>query len=220
MAKDYGTRRAPRKKSSAPQQFLIIIVTFLLGYLTAIMFDVQKIAHWMNTQVIEAPSVQQSAVQSAHKNSVVPPKPKFEFYTLLANEKNEKLAQANKAAATAPVTQTPAPTQTTTLTGAQVASVSATATVKVNEAKPIKPSSQGAYLVQVAAFKARADAEHLKGMLTLKGFSVSIIPITNAKGNWFRVVTGPYSNKNAAQQAQNNLSRSEHLKGMITPAKA
>ena len=57
----------------------------------------------------------------------------------------------------------------------------------------------------------------MKGKLILKGFDVYIIPVNHAtKGNWFRVVIGPYSNRVLAQQAQINLAKNERLNGMIT----
>ncbi len=231
MARDYGTRRAARKKSNGPQQFLVVIVTFLLGYLTATVFDLQKLTQWMNSQVLESQEAKQP-VKSAHKNPEVPPKPKFEFYTLLANEKDPKAAQANKTAPQTNAANTATTTTKATVPGSQAASATATAAlkptvvnaqqiakIKVTEGKPLRPISgkQESFLVQVAAFKARSDAEHMKGLLTLKGFNVNVVPITNGHGNWFRVVIGPYSNRGLAQQAQGTLARSEHLKGMITP---
>ena len=52
MAREYGNRRSSRQRGGAPHQFLVVIVTFLLGYLTATLFDVETISHWMNTQVL------------------------------------------------------------------------------------------------------------------------------------------------------------------------
>jgi cell division protein FtsN len=71
--------------------------------------------------------------------------------------------------------------------------------------------------VQVASFKGRQDAENMKGSLILKGFSAYIIPVSHVtKGNWFRVVVGPYPNRAFAQQAQLTLAKNQHLNGMIT----
>jgi len=234
MARDYGTRRTARGKSSGPHQFLVVTVTFLLGYLTASVFDVQTISHWMNTQVLA--SHQDSSSQPnkvTHQTAQIPPKPKFEFYTLLANEKGAAAAQANRAATTTPTATTPAAntatvTQPQTLATAGTTQVN-TATVDtqppavahVAEGKPLGPAkiSKGAFLVQVASFKVRKDAEHMKGSLTLKGFDVTIVPINHAGGNWFRVVIGPYANKGLAQHAQMTIAKNEHLKGMVTPVK-
>ncbi|KTC80391.1 Sporulation domain-containing protein [Legionella cherrii] len=78
-------------------------------------------------------------------------------------------------------------------------------------------TEKGKFLVQVASFKARKDAEQMKGSLILKGFGAYIIPVSHpVKGNWFRVVVGPYSNRALAQQAQVTLARNERLNGMVT----
>lgn len=226
MARDYGNKRTSRQRGGA-QQFLVIIVTFLLGYLTASVFDVTTISQWLNTQVLAQHAKQAPAKSEPHVQ--IPPKPKFEFYTLLANEKGATQPNthaANHAAATvkASAQATPTATGTAAVTTAVNNSVKPRvdakqpAVVKVAEGKPLAPVPGGKsnYSVQVAAFKTRQDAEHMKGLLILKGFDVAVVPVTNARGNWFRVVVGPYPNRVLAQKAQVNLARNEHLRGMVT----
>lgn len=225
MARDYGTRRTARPKNNPPNQFLVVVVTFLLGYLTASIFDMQTISHWMNTQVL-ASHDKPEPVKKVAQNPAVPPKPKFEFYTLLANDKGNTAGQAAKTTTTTQATPTTTAAQTTVATTSPtdkpVAPQQAVAAaVKVAEGRALAPAKakQGAFLVQVASFKARKDAEQMKGTLILKGFDVSVVPVTNTQGNWFRVVIGPYANRNLAQQAQGNIARTEHLKGMVTPVR-
>ncbi|HRD69990.1 MAG TPA: SPOR domain-containing protein [Legionella sp.] len=232
MARDYGSKRTTRHRSSAPQTVLIILVSFLLGYLTASIFDVQTISTWMNKQVIAHNEAQPQTVKKEQPHTQLPPKPKFEFYTLLANEKgpsSNSHAHTNRGA-------TPAsngnPTQTASthaVTSAinnahPVVTPSATTAspVKVTEAQPLNPtqpktttSNKGSYLIQVASFKTRQDAEHMKGLLILKGFNVTVVPVSQPGGNWFRVIIGPYPNRDLAQKAQVTLARTERLNGMI-----
>lgn len=230
MAKDYGNRRSSRQKGGAPQQFLVIIVTFLLGYLTASVFDIQTVSQWMNTQVLAHQEVKQAPSKAESAQAQTPPKPKFEFYTLLANEKGETHPNAS-ATANRTVTSTTAVSTHTSTTSAGTASAVAAAQnaaklqavnakqpppVKVAEGKPLAPAPKGSFLVQVAAFKVRKDAEHMRGTLTLKGFDVKVVSVSNAKGNWFRVVVGPYSNRDLAQKAQVTLAKTERLHGMVT----
>lgn len=241
MARDYGNKRSTRQKGGAPQQFLVIIVTFILGYLTASVFDVATIGQWLNNQVLEheakkAPVAAKTEPQQVQAQAK--PKQKFEFYTLLANEKGASQPAAtnpagNNAAATAtttavkttPAQATPTATGTAAVTTAVNNSVKPRvdnkqhATVKVAEGKPLAPTpaaARGNFSVQVAAFKARQDAEHMKGLLILKGFDVAVVPVTNARGNWFRVVVGPYANRVLAQKAQISLAKNERLRGMVT----
>ncbi|KTD54322.1 Sporulation domain-containing protein [Legionella sainthelensi] len=255
MAREYNNKRSSRSRSGASHHFLLITVIFLLGYMAASFFDFETIMHWVNTQVLaHHDAKKESAKPEAPQQAVIPPKPKFEFYTLLANEKTPA-SQANNATTAAQSTAA-ASSNVTTVQPASVANAnpatnvvtaSSPTTVPVTNAvtaasttatssqvksnitqQPPAParaiatktapvSAGGNYLVQVASFKARQDAEHMKGTLILKGFSVYIIPVSHpTKGNWFRVVVGPYSNRGLAQQAQINLARNERLNGMIT----
>lgn len=226
MAREYSNKRTSRQRGSAPHQFLVIVVTFLLGYLTASLFDVETIGHWMNTQVLAHHEVKKQPIKAEAQQAQIPPKPKFEFYTLLANEKAGGAAQSNPNVAHTAKVAHANPAQVANPTkSAAVASAATHASVKPNtqqqvpvkiaEGKPVPSyAGKGAYLVQVAAFKAQHDAEHMKGLLTLKGFNVTVVPI-QAKGNWFRVVVGPYSNRALAQKAQMSLARNERLRGMV-----
>lgn len=225
MAKDYGNRRTSRR-NKGPHQFLVIIVTFLFGYLTASFLDIQMISQWLNTQVLAQHDAEKEPTKLAQEHKQVPPKPKFEFYTLLANERGpatQAANQQNTANQSADKSSTPTQKTTNTVTAAVNNSVKSTianpmpqTTVKVAEGKPTTSQQpKGAYLVQVASFKARQDAEQMKGMLILKGFDVNVVPVTQAQGNWFRVVVGPYPNKALAQKAQMNLAKTEHLNGMV-----
>ncbi|HAZ7572204.1 SPOR domain-containing protein [Legionella sp. PATHC032] len=226
MAKDYGNRRTSRR-NKGPHQFLVIIMTFLFGYLTASFLDVQTISQWVNTQVLAQHDAEKAPTKVAQEHKQVPPKPKFEFYTLLTNERGsapQAASQQNTDNHAADKSSTPTQKNTSTVTAAVNTTVKSTianstpqTSVKVAEAKPTTPQqlNKGAYLVQVASFKARQDAEQMKGMLILKGFDVSVVPVTQAQGNWFRVVVGPYPNKALAQKAQINLAKTEHLNGMV-----
>lgn len=229
MARQYSSnKRSSRQRGSAPQQFLVIIVTFLLGYLTASVFDMETITHWMNTQVLAHHQEKKQPIKAEAQQTQLPPKPKFEFYTLLANEKvggasgananstarhanSAAAASANAAVVTAGSHQAP---KTNPLSPQQKPPV------KVADTKPSATVAKSrTYLVQVASFKARPDAEHMKGMLILKGFNVTVVPVTQpARGTWFRVVVGPYANRLLAQKAQETLARNERLRGMVTSA--
>lgn len=250
MARDYNSKRSSRRGTSVPHQLLVIAVTFVLGYFTASIFDVNALSHWLTTQVLESHEAkmvrpQAQAMNGHTKKEETVAKPKFEFYTLLANEKG--VAAANNARPVASATTTApepakvmptnpqnisAPAVTTAVTVAHAVPVPApaknsTAEIKKQQTTTNQPAfaagqvhypgaSQGRYIVQVAAFKARHDAEHMKGTLILKGFEVSVIPTTTAaKGVWYRVVIGPYPNRVLAQKAQVILAKKERLHGMV-----
>ena len=241
MVREYGNRRSSRSRHSVSHQFLVITLSFLIGYLSASFFDIHMITQWVNTQVL-AHHEMKKEIKSQEQQAANPPKPKFEFYTLLANE---KVPNSQPSHATQPVSAenvNPVQTHATTLTTATVKTIPITAVNTVSAA--VKPNGlkitqqpsivnnkietrsratsstatgKGNFLVQVASFKARQDAEQMKGKLILKGFNVYIIPVSHAtKGNWFRVVVGPYGSRVLAQQAQVTLAKNERLNGMIT----
>lgn len=226
MTREYSNKRSARVHASAPQQILVMAVCFLLGYFTATVFDIEAISRWVNSQVLAHQEAQKElpTSQVAHRTTTSS-KPKFEFYTLLTDDKVPNVH--TKTSRAAPTTVT---TVANTTSAVQTAAVTAVATVPAVKPPPpnmqstvmarpdeAKTSGSGNYLVQVAAFKARQDAEHMKGSLVLKGFNVRVVPVHHvSKGLWFRVVVGPYANRSLAQRAQTDLVRSAHLRGMIT----
>ena len=74
---------------------------------------------------------------------------------------------------------------------------------------------QSTYLVQLAAFKQRDEADRLKAELILKGFQVSVSPSTQRDVIWYRVMVGPYSSMMDAEHAKDRLARSSRLTGII-----
>lgn len=225
MAREYAYRRPNAKKRPAPHGFLTIAFSFLLGYLAAYLFDAEHLRQFVNKQVLASDPPKPAPVKPvAKKAEPAPTKPKFEFYTLLANEKAKskpptaETAQnpkpAEKTVAAAPKsTPTPAPTQ-------KPATPIKAQAVVVREAKPLAPitASKQRYIVQIAAFNTKKDADQMKANLTLRGYSVSILPAQQATGMWFRVILGPYSSKLAAQQAKLTVAKNEHLQGMVKTA--
>ena len=180
----------------------------------------------MNTQVLAHQEVKKPSVKVHEHHAQVPPMPKFEFYTLLANEKthtNKQSSTGSSSGQTVPATN---PTKLAAVVSAKNSPLTKEkigvgtqqqVSVKVVDSKPVAPAQINAssYLVQVAAFKIRNDAEHMKGLLTLKGFNVHVVSVSQATGNWFRVLVGPYTNRNLAQKAQFTLAKNERLRGMI-----
>ncbi|KTD82627.1 SPOR domain-containing protein [Legionella waltersii] len=219
MARDYGNRR-PAKKNSAPNQLLVIVVTFLLGYFTATIMDVQKVSQWINKEILADNEPVKQPIKTAEQKPQVPPKPKFEFYTLLANEKSGSQAGNHQEnTQTSAQTSAKGPEQVASKSINDVVSNSVRSSVQVAEGKPVdnhQPSNKtSSYLVQVASFKTRHDADNMKAKLILKGFDVNVVQASQAQGSWFRVVVGPYPDKTSAQLAQINLAKNERLNGML-----
>ena len=72
-----------------------------------------------------------------------------------------------------------------------------------------------AYLVQIASFKRKQEAERMKAMLAIKVFNVNVAIVTQQQIQWYRVILGPFSSRTQAEQARASISASEHIMGMV-----
>ncbi|TCT22083.1 SPOR domain-containing protein [Thiobaca trueperi] len=69
-------------------------------------------------------------------------------------------------------------------------------------------ATPGTYVVQAGSFKRAADAERLRAELGLLGIAASVQTATLPNGQTtHRVRTGPYANKQTAEQVRNQLKR-------------
>lgn len=212
MGREHNSSRSVQGKSNLSQQFLLLLIVFGLGYFAALYFDIDTVKNWVNQQILAQQEKPSSTVVSKEQHVTKPVKPKFEFYTLLTQNKNSNgnASHSNESNHS-----------NTANTVAQAAKIQlskqAPEKAVVVEAKPTHNLDPiGHYLVQVAAFKASRDAEQMKGTLILKGFNVKVMPFNHAsRGTWFRVLVGPFYNRDIAFKAQSDLLRTEHLKGVV-----
>ncbi|MCX7117708.1 MAG: SPOR domain-containing protein [Legionellales bacterium] len=212
MAKDFGKRRKSHHQGGASKQLLMALIFFLLGYLSASVFDFTSLTHWVNSQIL----LQQHGKIPPKPAPVQAqlPKPKLEFYTLLASARTEPVEQPPR---TIPVT---AVTQTSTQMNPQgvknpTAPTPLALVVTAKQVPMPPPASKEAFLVQIAAFKTRQEAEKMKASLALKGFVISVAVDNPQRIKWYRVCMGPYATRLQAHKAQMAVAKSEHIVGMI-----
>lgn len=217
--------RLSQRGGTMSNQWMSLLITFLLGYFTASVFDLKTIVHWVNTQILAEQAINKSKTVAPQKAEATVSKQKFEFYTLLTHDKDGKQHHVNEASKTpqgSPATSGSSTGNGTTTLAQNAVQSAPTAPIRDIASKtPPQPTSTPAhlkntYLIQVASFKAKNDADQMKGILTLKGLDVTVIPVSNDKGNWFRVIIGPYPNRESAQKVQSLLAKNEHIKGIIT----
>lgn len=209
MAGNYRKKNTMRRNSGMTGQLLLVIVSVIIGYVLASFFDFNCLSTWVNTHILA-----QTPKKLALSNSNQPvglPKPKFEFYTLLANE---KVAGAPRAAPVA-VIQPPITLANESSTKALPLHAPLAPIAAVASSVPVVNRSKDSYLVQVASFRSMREAERMKVSLVMKGFDVAITTATAQQVNWYRVIIGPFPSKVEAQQAQQAFARSEHITGMI-----
>lgn len=237
MAKDYRKKfPTPRNKKSggASKQLSLVFLSFLCGYLSSSIVDLNSLSTWVHTTMLAKGKNTAQTQQVAQQAPL--PKPKFEFYTLLAKDHTSNPAAvvaldnshltpvvsapqtlaSNVAAPTAPtvphekVASLPvahAAVPTTPVGPPVVAAIPASS--------PAAVAAKNSYLVQIASFKSRQEAERMKAQLTLKGFNVNIALINQQQMNWYRVILGPFPSRLHAEKAQVAVAHSEHIIGMI-----
>ncbi len=216
MAKGYGRKNATPHRGSVSKQLLLVLVCFLLGYLSASVFDFTSLSGWVNTQLLAQHSTQATKpIQEAQL-----PKPKFEFYTLLASERaqtNPQVASVAPAAVPQPV-----PVQIPSTNVPMVKSPPAPSTLASAEVtKPLPPRAapsgvtKDGYLVQIGSFKSKQEAERIKASLTLKGFAVNVTMVNQQQVTWYRVVVGPFATRPQAEKIRVSIARSERIVGMV-----
>lgn len=124
--------------------------------------------------------------------------------------------EGTPAAATATQTDLPSPQPTMKPTAAAPLSATATKSAEADLAAALErealpqPTAQLAkgekFLIQVAAFRAKADAEQRVATLALAGLVARIEQVTiDNKDTWYRVRLGPYNSAAAAAVAQQRL---------------
>lgn len=222
MAKDYRKKNMTRSTRRFSTQLTLVLVSFLSGYLGASVFDLTSLSGWVNRQLLA-----HQAVPAANKKTIQRaelPKPKFEFYTLLANEHvvaNEPVA--NQPTANQLVTSVVPALPIATARAKPSTDATAPMTLTVSPSRvaltkplPVHPEmKKESYLLQVAAFTRRQDAERVKASFLLKGFGVQIAVVTQRQTSWYRVMVGPFASRAQAQKAQVSIARSDHVVGMI-----
>ena len=238
MAKNhYGKKTASRRNNGRPGQYILIFCAFIIGYVSS-NADLTKLTHWFNSNVLTQSSPPVSTKPQAQQAQL--PKPKFEFYTLLANGQAMSQPVQSNTVQTSNVQPTVnsanvVPTNTTVTAATNtnpaihaetVPPIDLTVTQKLplheplavtaeNKALPTAPLSKDAYLIQVGSFKNLHEAERMRATLLMKGFEVKIVTVSQQRMNWYRVHIGPYATHSQALKAQAAFARSEHITGMI-----
>ena len=136
-----------------------------------------------------------------------PPKPKFEFYTLLPEM--EVVVPDEDLPASAPA---PAESSATAESGAADTEASTGSTVDEDKQKDSDTAlASGHYVLQVASFKSMNDADSLKAQLTLLGFQPVVQTVAiNSDEKWHRVRIGPYADRDALEAARIRLRADGH----------
>ena len=136
-----------------------------------------------------------------------PPKPKFEFYTLLPEM--EVVVPDEDLPAPGPAS---AESSATTESGAADTEAPEGTTAEADKQKDSETAlAPGHYILQVASFRSMNDADSLKAQLTLLGFQPVVQTVAiNSDEKWHRVRIGPYADRDALEAARIRLRADGH----------
>ena len=155
-----------------------------------------------------------------------PPKPKFEFYTLLPEMEvvvpEEELAAPPPAAKDAQAKED-APAASEGATAGKDAPT-AEEPAKGTDDSPARPGPVrepgGHYIVQVASFRNMKDADGLRAQLTLLGFEPVVQGVViSGDEKRYRVRLGPYPDRDSLEAARVRLKANGHDKPLVVRVK-
>ena len=154
-----------------------------------------------------------------------PPKPKFEFYTLLPEMEvvvpEEELAAPPPARKDAPAKED-APDKESAQAKESASTTEEPA--KGTDDSPSRPGTVrepgGHYIVQVASFRNVEDADGLKARLTLLGFEPVVQGVViSGDEKRYRVRLGPYPDRDSLEAARTRLKANGHDKPLVVRVK-
>lgn len=200
MPSDSKDRKYAMKRSSVAmreasrRRFLMsMLLMFLAGYGLAWYISPEYLASILKPYF---PKKQTHSTSHTVTSSTRLPQPKFEFYTLLTQE---KVAPSAPSVAMHAVTKSP-PVEVPLIESHQ----------------DKKNSVKESYFLQIASFQKHADAEQMKASLLMRGFEVSISTVQQPDGKvWHRVLLGPYVTKETAEKIQAQIAQRERISGII-----
>lgn len=210
MVSNYGRRRPEKKKGQFFKQLFWAVSFFLCGYLAATVFDFTSLSSWVSTHIhTHVLAVNTSSGEEMKQEEL--PKPKFEFYTLLTKDHPSSISSAEVVDAK--------PDRTTLMNPIEkVQKQPRSLQQEVPNSARTTPITQDTYMIQMASFKKRQDAEHMRANLVLKGFNATVVATMQQEMDWFRVVVGPFSSHEEAEKIQLFIAQSEKINGIIRKA--
>ncbi|KIH85717.1 SPOR domain-containing protein [Pseudomonas batumici] len=165
---------------------------------------------------VKQEQVKASKIAEANKtppSPTQPVKPKYDFYTLLP-ESEVIVPPEAVPEKTLPTPQT-VPTPTTPVTPAEAAKIdtaraqAALAGITPPPPPPVaKPAAVIQFFLQAGSFRKEADADKVRAQIILLGQSVSVESGTVKDETWYRVLVGPFSNREQLTKAQKQLAGS------------
>jgi cell division protein FtsN len=211
MPRDYKHRARKKKKHKTLSPLAGVIGGLLIGlfvaFLVYLKMQEKSDPHVYLQESIPAPAATaEQDVRDAGKDqkdiSTPPPKPRFDFYTLLP----EMEVVIPEQEITAALQQPPPPAAV----AAPVEEASKPAAAAVPKAAPVKTAKPagGTFYLQVGSFRNGVQAERFKAELAMQGMQTSIQTVTiNNKDTYHRVRVGPFHDFDTLDKTRQSLKK-------------
>jgi cell division protein FtsN len=214
MSRDYK-HRARKSKKRKPLSPLVgvtggLLIGLFVAFLVYLKMQGKPDPHVYLQESIPAPTAAAEqdvpGVQEDQKDVVQqPPKPRFDFYTLLPEMEvvipEQEITEALKQP------PPPAPVVAPVVEASTPAPAAAAPAPKAAPAKTAKPAS-GTFFLQVGSFRNGVQAERFKAELAMQGMQTSIQTVTiNNKDTYHRVRVGPFHDYDTLDKIRQSLKK-------------
>ena len=136
-----------------------------------------------------------------------PVKPKYDFYTLLPE--SEVIVPPEAVPEKTPPVPAQPVTPVTPAEAAKIDTARAQAALSGQTPPPappvLKPAATTQFFLQAGSFRKQADADKVRAQIILLGQSVKVESGTVKEETWYRVLVGPFSNREQLTVAQKQL---------------
>lgn len=226
MPRDYKNR-VGRKKRKTLSPWIGVIAGLLIGLFVAFLVYIKLQAEPREPVYIQetlpppAVATTQEEVSAVQQDEPVatpaPPKPRFDFYTLLPEIEvvvpDEEIEQSRKPApppVAAPVAEAAKPTasEPAPAPGVAPAPKPVAKPAAVKPAPRPAPAATGTFYLQVGSFSDAGKAEAFKAELAMMGLQTSIQRVTiNSKDTYHRVRVGPFGTLGELDKTRSRLKQ-------------
>jgi len=222
MSRDYKHRATRKKKRAKVSPWIGVLAGLLIGLFVAFLVYIKsqtKPGEPVYIQETLPPATDsQEDVRDVRKDeadvSSAPPKPRFDFYTLLPEMEvvipEEEITESLKQTPPPPVVPPPVTKPATADAPPPQAAVKPAVPAKpAPPPKPApKPAPSGTYYLQVGSFSESAKADRFRAELAMMGMQTSIQKVTiNNKDTYHRVRVGPFGTLNELDKTRQRLKK-------------
>ena len=221
MSRDYKNRATRKKKRAKLSPLVGVLAGLLIGLFVAFLVYIKSQAKpgepVYRQETLPPAESRQEDVRDARKDESevipAPPKPRFDFYTLLPEMEivipEEEITESLKQTPPPPVVAPPAARPATAHAPPPPATVKPAVPVKPAPPKPApKAPASGSYYLQVGSFSDSTKADRFRAELAMMGMQTSIQKVTiNNKDTYHRVRVGPFGTLNELDKTRQRLKK-------------